>query len=67
VNYGLYYGGVAMLSKSDGIMVMSLGRGPVKGDLAGVGDGYEVENRAEIEDAVRVIEGLYARMPVNPA
>ena len=43
----------------------SLGRGPVKGDLAGVGDGYEVENRAEIEDAVRVIEGLYARMPSN--
>jgi len=67
VKYGLYYGGVAMLSKSDGIMVMSLGRGPVKGDLAGVGDGYEVENRTEIEDAVRVIEGLYARMPTNPA
>jgi glycine/D-amino acid oxidase-like deaminating enzyme len=65
VNYGIYYGGVSMLSKSDGIMVMSLGRGPVKGDLVGVGDAYEVENRAEIEDAVRVIEGLYARMPAN--
>jgi hypothetical protein len=56
-----------MLSKSDGIMVMSLGRGPVKGDLAGVGDANEVEDRAEIEDAVRVIEGLYARMPASAA
>ncbi len=56
-----------MLSKSDGIMVMSVGRGPVKGDLAGVGDAYEVENRAEIEDAVRVIEALYARMPARTA
>jgi len=65
VKYGLYYGGVAVLSKSDGVMIMSLGRGPVKGDLAGVGDGNEVENRAEIEDAVRVIEGLYARMPAS--
>ncbi len=65
VKYGLYYGGVAMLSKSDGVMVMSLGRGPIKGDLAGVGDANEVENRAEIEDAVRVIEGLYARMPAS--
>ena len=67
VKYGLYYGGVATLSKSDGIMVMSLGRGPVKGDLAGVGDANEVENRAEIEDAVRVIEGLYARIPAGAA
>jgi len=65
VKYGLYYDGVAILSKSDGIMVMSLGRGSVKGDLAGVGDANEVENRAEIEDAVRVIERLYARMPAS--
>ena len=65
VKYGLYYGGVAVLSKSDGVMIMSLGRGPIKGDLAGVGDANEVENRAEIEDAVRVIEGLYARMPAS--
>jgi len=67
VKYGIYYGGVSMLSKSDGVMVMSLGRGPVKGDLAGVGDANEVEDRAEIEDAVRVIEGLYARMPASAA
>ena len=65
MKYGLYYDGVAILSKSDGIMVMSLGRGSVKGDLAGVGDANEVENRAEIEDAVRVIERLYARMPAS--
>jgi hypothetical protein len=67
VKYGLYYGGVAVLSKSDGIMVMSLGRGQVRGDMAGVGDANEVENRTEIEDAVRVIEGLYARMPEGAA
>lgn len=67
VDYGLYYGGVAMLSKSDGIMVMGLGLGPVTGDLLGVGDANEVENRQEAEDAVRVIEGLYARMTVLPA
>ena len=67
VNYGLYYGGVSVLSKSDGVMVMALGLGPVKGDMVGVGNANEVEDRSEIEDAVRVIEGLYARMPVRAA
>ena len=66
VKYGLTYGGTSMLSKSDGIMVMHA-PGPAKGDMNGVGNGNEVESRQETEDAVRIIEKLYARFPSNPA
>ena len=62
VNYGLSYGGTAMLSKSDGIMVLHA-PGPVKGDMNGIGNALEVEDRRETEDAVRIIEQLYARFP----
>ena len=62
VNYGLNYGGTAMLSKSDGIMVLHA-PGPVQGDMNGIGNGNEVESRQETEDAVRIIEKLYARFP----
>jgi hypothetical protein len=62
VKYGLNYGGTAMLSKSDGIMVLHA-PGPVQGDMNGIGNGNEVESRQETEDAVRIIEKLYARFP----
>jgi hypothetical protein len=66
VKYGLSYGGTSMLSKSDGIMVLHA-PGPVKGEMNGIGNANEVESRQETEDAVRIIEKLYARFPNNPA
>ena len=60
VRYGLNYGGTSMLSKSDGIMVLHA-PGPVRGDMNGIGNANEVESRQETEDAVRIIEKLYAR------
>jgi glycine/D-amino acid oxidase-like deaminating enzyme len=65
VNYGLSYGGTSMLSKSDGIMVLHA-PGPVTGDMNAVGNANEVESRQESEDAVRIIEKLYARFPTAP-
>jgi glycine/D-amino acid oxidase-like deaminating enzyme len=62
VRYGLSYGGTSMLSKSDGVMVLHA-PGPVKGDMNGIGNANEVESRQETEDAVRIIEKLYARFP----
>jgi hypothetical protein len=66
VKYGLSYGGTSMLSKSDGIMVLHA-PGPVKGDMNGIGNANEVESRTESEDAVRVIEKLYAGFPASRA
>jgi hypothetical protein len=66
VKYGLNYGGTSMLSKSDGIMVLHA-PGPVTGDMNGVGNANEVESRQESEDAVRIIEKLYARFPKGEA
>ncbi|HEY1877354.1 MAG TPA: FAD-dependent oxidoreductase [Rhizomicrobium sp.] len=66
VKYGLNYGGTAMLSKSDGIMVLHA-PGPVQGDMNGIGNANEVESRQETEDAVRIIEKLYARFPRSQA
>ena len=66
VRYGLSYGGTSMLSKSDGIMVLHA-PGPVKGELNAVGNANEVESRQETEDAVRIIEKLYANFPASRA
>ncbi len=63
VNYGLTYRSVQTLSKSDGIMVIALEHG----DMKGYNDSDELVRRAESERAVRVIEDLYARFPVSPA
>ncbi|MEO8301326.1 MAG: FAD-binding oxidoreductase, partial [Rhizomicrobium sp.] len=63
VNYGLTYRSVQTLSKSDGIMVIALEHG----DMKGYNNSDESVNRAESERAVRVIEELYARFPVSPA
>ena len=65
VNYGLSYNGTSMLSKSDGLMVMSP-PGPLKGDMVGINDANEVESREEAEAGVRTIEQLYKRFPTAP-
>ena len=66
VKYGLSYGGTSMLSKSDGIMVLHA-PGPIKGDMNGIGNANEIESRQESEDAVRIIEKLYANFPASRA
>ena len=59
VNYGLTYRNVETRSKSDGIMVIAL----ENGDLKGYNDSDKSVRRAESERAVRVIEELYSRFP----
>ena len=62
VNNGLTYRNVQVLSKSDGIMVIAL----ENGELKGYNDSDESVRRTESERAVRVIEELYSRFPTNP-
>jgi len=57
VNYAMTYRNVQMLSKSDGIMVIAL----EYGDMKGYNDSDESVRRAESERAVRVIEELNSR------
>jgi glycine/D-amino acid oxidase-like deaminating enzyme len=59
VKYGLSYRSVQTLSKTDGIMVIALEHG----DMKGYNDANESVRRAESEQAVRVIEELYSRFP----
>ncbi len=63
VNYALTYRNVQILSKSDGIMVMAL----ENGELKGYNNSDESVNRAESERAVKVIEDLFAHFPVSRA
>ena len=58
VNYGVYYNGVSVLSRRDGIVVQAVWGG----DMFGYGDDHEVIDRAEAEKAVGIIAGLYSRM-----
>jgi D-amino-acid oxidase len=58
VTYGLYYNGVSVVSRTDGIVVQAL-KG---GDMRGYNDDHEVADRAESEGAVGVIAELAARM-----
>ncbi len=62
VQYGLTYRSVQVLSKSDGVMVIALEHG----DMKGYNNSDESPNRAESERAVRVIEELYSRFPAGP-
>ena len=57
VNYAMTYRNVQMLSKSDGIMVIAL----EYGDMKGYNNSDEAVSRAESERAVRVIEELNSR------
>ena len=62
VQYGITYRSVQVLSKSDGVMVIALEHG----DMKGYNNSDESPNRAESERAVRVIEELYSRFPTGP-
>lgn len=61
VKYGLSYRGVQTLSKTDGIMVIAL----EYGDMKGYNDSNESVRRSESERAVGVIEELYSRFPAR--
>jgi len=58
VDYGLYYDGVNVVSRRDGIVVQML----EGGDMRGYGDANETIDRAESEEAVRRIASLTARI-----
>ena len=62
VNYGLYWDGVSVLSRRDGIVVQML----QGGDMRGYNDANETTDRAESEDAVNRIAALYAQMGEPP-
>ncbi|MEJ0043645.1 MAG: FAD-dependent oxidoreductase [Rhizomicrobium sp.] len=57
VNYGLFYDGVSMLARRDGIVVQVL----EGGDMRGYDDADETVDRAESENAVKTLAGLYTR------
>jgi glycine/D-amino acid oxidase-like deaminating enzyme len=58
VDYGVFYKGVSMLSRRDGIVVQALWGG----DEFGYGDDREVIDRAEAERGVNTLAELYGRM-----
>ena len=58
VDYGLYYNGVGMVSRRDGIVVQALWGG----DMFGYGNDHEVIDRTEAERAVGVLHDLFSRM-----
>jgi D-amino-acid oxidase len=61
VTYGLFYNGVSMLARRDGIVVQVL----QGGDVRGYNDSNETVDRAESEDAVKVLAELYSRFHVT--
>jgi glycine/D-amino acid oxidase-like deaminating enzyme len=58
LRYCLFYNGVFMLPRRDGIVVQAVG----SGEMEGYNDPDETPNRKEAEDAVNVVAGLMARM-----
>jgi len=60
VNYGVYYEGVFVLPRRDGIVVQRLDGG----DMRGYGDANETADRAESEEAVKRVAALYQRFKV---
>jgi len=58
VNYGLYYKGLGVLARRDGIVVQP----SFNGDETGWNDSNEQPDRAEAEAGVKVLQELYARM-----
>jgi len=61
VNYALFYEGVSTLPRRDGMVVQVLSGG----DMRGYNDANETVNRAESEDAVKVLAGLSAKMEAS--
>ncbi|MFT8418137.1 MAG: FAD-dependent oxidoreductase [Acetobacter sp.] len=58
--YALQYRGVAMISKSDGVMITGYDMNNL-GGMDGVGNASERPDRAEAQKAIAVIEDLFAR------
>ncbi len=58
VDYSLYYRHVGMVSRRDGIVVQALWGG----DMFGYGNDHEVIDRAEGEQAIKVLAELFGRM-----
>lgn len=56
VNYGVQYGRISILPRTDGIVVQDL----AGGDMKGYGDASEIVDRAETMNAVARIEQLFA-------
>jgi glycine/D-amino acid oxidase-like deaminating enzyme len=64
LNYGVYYHGVYMLPRRDGIVIQAV----EGGDMKGYGDDTEIPDRAEAEHAVVTMADLYSRFrPQRPA
>ena len=61
VTYGLNYRNVALLSKRDGVMIQNIDPQGL-GEMYGVGDGMELPDRTDTEDAVRVMAAMFSRM-----
>ena len=57
VRYGVYYNGVNVLSRRDGIVVQTL----TGGDMLGYGDANETPDRADAEKSVAIVADLYSR------
>lgn len=57
VHYGLYYKGVSILARRDGIVVQQVGQT----EAWGYNDDSEVASRSEAEDAIATIAALYGR------
>lgn len=62
-HYAIYYNGLNMLARRDGI-VMQTNPG---GEQSGWNSTDETPNRAEAEAGVRILQDLYARMAAMPA
>jgi hypothetical protein len=63
VRYALTYRNVQAMSKSDGVMVIALEHG----DMKGYNNSNELPNRAETDRAVKVLEELFSRFTGVPA
>ena len=57
VNYGVAYNGVFVLPRSDGVCVQRT----EGGDMRGYNDDHEIVDRAESEEAVKIVAELYSR------
>jgi len=56
VTYGLYYNGVTMVPREDGMVIQAVG----PGEMVGYGVEDETPNRAETEEALAMLATLYA-------
>ena len=62
VTYGLFYNGVSVVSRRDGIVVQMLDGG----DMRGYNDANETPDRAESEGGVATLAELFARSRLTP-